>query len=137
MSAYAAATPAVHPEEHQPVETAPARRPASPAPVLRRGDVEAESAVDGLLDLLANRIADAVTARLDPGGPQHRTAEWLDTREAASYLGVHRDTLRRFASERAIPFEQDGPGCKLFFLRDDLDAWRRGGGRSAALAAVA
>ena len=37
---------------------------------------------------------------------------------------MHRDTLRKLAAERAIPSEQDGPGCKLYFRRSDLDAWR-------------
>jgi hypothetical protein len=46
----------------------------------------------------------------------------------------YRDTLRKLAAERAIPAEQDGPGCKLFFLRTDLDERRRAGGKAAHLA---
>ena len=38
---------------------------------------------------------------------------------------MHRDTLRKLAAESAIPSEQDGPNCKLYFRRSDLDAWRR------------
>jgi excisionase family DNA binding protein len=49
----------------------------------------------------------------------------LDARGAAEYLGVHRDTLRKLAAQRAIPTHQDGPGCKLYFRRDELDEWRR------------
>ncbi|MBV9838192.1 MAG: helix-turn-helix domain-containing protein [Solirubrobacterales bacterium] len=60
---------------------------------------------------------------------QQETPDWLDSRGAAEYLGVHRDTLRKLAGERAVPAHQEGPGCKLFFRRSDLDAWRRGGGR--------
>lgn len=60
--------------------------------------------------------------------------EWLDSRDAADYLGVHRDTLRKLAAERAIPAEQDRPDCKLFFRRSALDEWRLTGGRSAHLA---
>jgi excisionase family DNA binding protein len=58
--------------------------------------------------------------------------EWMDARSAAEYLGVHRDTLRKLAAERAVPVHQDGPGCKLYFRRDELDEWRRTspGGRS-------
>jgi excisionase family DNA binding protein len=47
------------------------------------------------------------------------------------HLGVHRDTIRRLAAERAIPSEQDGPGCKLFFRRSDLDAWRSADGSTS------
>ncbi len=53
--------------------------------------------------------------------------EWLDTRRAAEYLGVGRDSIRRLAAEGSIPTEQAGVGCKLFFRRSDLDAWRCSG----------
>jgi excisionase family DNA binding protein len=80
-------------------------------------------------------VAAAVIARL--GVEQDRDFEWLDSRQAADYLGVHRDTLRRLAAARAIPAEQDGRGCKLFFRRAALDDWRRSGGHTRHLAAVA
>ena len=91
---------------------------------------------ESLISHLADRVTAAVVARL--GSPNAASeAEWLDSRHAADYLGLHRDTLRKLAAERAIPSEQDGPGCKLFFRRSDLDAWRVGGGRPRHLAAVA
>ena len=70
------------------------------------------------------------------GGAARRRPEWLDSREAAEYLGLHRDTLRKLAAERAIPAEQEGPGCKLFFRRSALDEWRISGGRSVHLAST-
>ncbi len=76
------------------------------------------------LDELAHRIAAHV--RL----PETSEDRWLDTREAATYLGMHRDTIRRLAAERALPFEQDGPGCKLYVKRSALDAWRVNSGRA-------
>ena len=91
--------------------------------------------LDALFDRLAARVAAVVLERLghvsndDPG-------EWLDSRTAAEYLGVHRDTLRKLAAERAIPVHQDGRGCKLFFRRADLDEWRDRGGRGAHLASL-
>jgi excisionase family DNA binding protein len=51
---------------------------------------------------------------------------WMSAREAAAYLGIHVDTLRRAAAERRIPFTQDGPRCKLWFRRSDLDIHRGG-----------
>jgi excisionase family DNA binding protein len=93
------------------------------------------SLIDALVDELARRVAAAVATQLgDPAGSGDD--EWLDTRRAAEYLGVHRDTLRKLAAERAVPAEQDGPGCKLFFRRGDLDEWRRSGGRSSHLLSV-
>lgn len=54
-----------------------------------------------------------------------RASEWLDARSAAEYLGIHRDTLRKLAAERAVPVHQDGPRCKLYFRREEPDDWRR------------
>ena len=135
MSAYAAATPVVTSSTPEPPEGLNTRRPVQADPP-RPEAVVADRPLAGLLDLLADRIADVVVARLG-ATIEPQAAEWLDSRGAAAYLGVHRDTLRRLAAVRGIPSEQDGPGCKLYFLRDDLDAWRRGGGRHAHLAAVA
>ena len=108
-----------------------------------RGSADAalaeSSILEQLLDHIADRLAAVITDRLVVS--DNRPDEWFDSRHAAEYLGVHRDTLRKLAAERAIPSEQDGPGCKLYFRRSDLDAWRNGGGRprhlASTLAAVA
>jgi hypothetical protein len=79
-----------------------------------------------LLTQLAEAVAERVAAMLT--GPRHAIAdEWLDTRRAAEHLGIGRDSLRRLAAARAIPTEQAGVGCKLYFRRSDLDAWRSSG----------
>jgi excisionase family DNA binding protein len=101
--------------------------------VLGHRDSSTAPGVETLLDLLVQRIADAVAARLAAESTD-QDDEWLDSRAAAEYLGVHRDTLRKLAAERAIPAEQDGRGCKLYFRRVALDEWRRSGGRAAHLA---
>lgn len=99
-------------------------------------DARSEHALlDLVVEQLADRVAAAILARLEPSAAD-AASEWLDSRAAAEYLGLHRDTLRKLAAERAIPAEQDGHGCKLFFRRDDLDEWRRSGGRSAHLAST-
>jgi excisionase family DNA binding protein len=94
------------------------------------------SIIDLLIDRLVDRVAAAVVARLDNDGAD-REDDWFDSAQAAEYLGLHRDTLRRLAAARAIPTEQDGRGCKLFFRRSALDEWRQSGGRVRHLAALA
>jgi excisionase family DNA binding protein len=100
--------------------------------VERQSSVAAATLSDGnpvfdqLLMQLADLLADRVAARIASPRPA-RSDEWLDTRRAAEYLGIGRDSLRRLAAERAIPTEQAGVGCKLFFRRSDLDAWRCSG----------
>lgn len=97
--------------------------------------IDEPSVIDALLDRIADRLAAAVVARL--GSAPAQRGEWLDSRQAADYLGLHRDTLRRLAAARAIPAEQDGRGCKLFFRRAALDEWRRCGGHTGHMAAIA
>jgi excisionase family DNA binding protein len=119
------------PQESSPVPSG-ASRPKSKA-------VEASRLTDGVVELLigriAERIASAVAAQLAVVGNRDED-DWLDSRRAAEYLGVHRDTLRKLVAERTIPAGQDGPGCKLFFRRGHLDEWRRRGGRAAFLSSV-
>lgn len=104
------------------IRSLPPRRPAL-APEDATADV-----CPALLENMLGRLADLVVERL----LEHATAasiqsqdDWLDTRAAADYLSVHRDTLRKLAAERAVPTHQDAPGCKLYFRRDELDEWRR------------
>lgn len=75
-----------------------------------------------LLGQLAELVADRVADRL--AVPTNPADEWLDSRRAAEYLGIGRDSIRRLAAEGTLPTEQAGVGCKLFFRRSDLDAWR-------------
>lgn len=128
----------------RPSESAPVRRAAALTPDCRpevpHGCARDHEGLSGalivqLVDRLAERIAVALAERL--GADEREGNDWLDSRHAAVYLGVHRDTLRKLAAERAIPSEQDGPGCKLYFRRSDLDAWRRSGGRPRHLRTVA
>jgi hypothetical protein len=58
---------------------------------------------------------------------------WLDTKRAAEYLGISPASLHKHTAAREIPFEQDGPGCKCWFKRCELDAWRRGQHAAKAL----
>lgn len=46
---------------------------------------------------------------------------WLRTPEAAKYLGVHEETIRRWAREGAIPAAKLGNRGGFRFRRDDLD----------------
>jgi hypothetical protein len=58
----------------------------------------AGSVVDEIVDQLAERIAAALADTLAGGGSLAESDEWLDSRHAADYLGVHRDTLRKLAA---------------------------------------
>ncbi len=46
---------------------------------------------------------------------------WLRTPEAAKYLGVHLDTMRRWARDGVIPAAKLGNRGGFRFRREDLD----------------
>jgi excisionase family DNA binding protein len=50
-------------------------------------------------------------------------SDWLRTPEAARYLGVHIETIRRWAREGAIPAAKLGNRGGFRFKRVDLDAF--------------
>ena len=77
------------------------------------------------LDSLAERLAPRLARRLE--SVTRPKDGWLTAKGAAGYLGISVTALRKLSSARMIPFEQDGPGCKLWFRREELDAWRRSG----------
>lgn len=108
----------------------------APAPIRSNG---APAHVSGMLEEFISELAERVAQRIAEQAlaPANETGEWFDSRHAAEYLRIHRDTLRKLAAERAIQSEQDGPGCKLYFRRADLDAWRNSGGRPRHLALAA
>ncbi len=76
-------------------------------------------------------LAEQVAARLAnmnrAGTDEHPEDGWLDTKHAASYLGLSVHALHKLTAARAVPFEQEGPGCRCWFKRSDLDAWVRAG----------
>lgn len=93
--------------------------PNDPSESARVGNALLDQLVADIADLVAEKVAARLVA------PRSEAAdEWMDTRGAAEYLGIHRDSLRRLAAEGTIPSEQAGAGCKLFFRRSELDAWR-------------
>jgi excisionase family DNA binding protein len=101
-------------------------RSAHLALVDSHGDTGSTNVLDLVLDELATRVADQIAARLgaaedDPGD------SWLDSRNAADYLGISRTTVRRLAAEGSLDTEQAGTNCKLYFRRSELDRWRRCG----------
>lgn len=86
---------------------------------------------DPAIALIAALDEDACAFLAERLGPYLRSVssppdDWLDATAAAEYLSLPRSTLHKLTAERAIPFAQDEPGCKLYFKRSALDAWRGG-----------
>jgi excisionase family DNA binding protein len=76
---------------------------------------------DAALGDLADRLAPLLAERL--GG---QADEWMDTRQAATYLRMGVSTLHRLAKAGTVPAHQDMPGGKYAFKRGELDEWRAG-----------
>lgn len=79
----------------------------------------------GAIEQLVERVAVRVLERLDRAnhGEEDR---WMGTSEAAAYLGMSANALHKLTAARAVPFEQEMVGGKCWFLRSELDTWRRG-----------
>lgn len=97
------------------------------------GVCSADQALCILVNDLDETVLHALAERLVPillGKLERQTVEpdrWLDTADAAAYLGLSVNALRKRTAARSIPFEQDAPGGKCWFRRADLDNWRHGG----------
>ena len=77
---------------------------------------------------LRSEVVLAIRSELGSGGASN-PRRWLDTKEAAAYLGVHPDTLGKAASRGELESEQEKPGAKRWFEPHVLDGWRRGESR--------
>ncbi len=86
---------------------------------------------DDALDALAERLAPRLEGLFGRSPvPTADPDRWLTTAEAADYLGMTPNALHKLTAARALPFAQDGPGCRCYFKRSDLDRWRDSGGRA-------
>lgn len=72
-------------------------------------------------DHLADAVASRVAVRLNER--RETTDGWMDSADAARYIGRSISSLHKLTAARRIPFSQDGPGAKCFFRRSDLDDW--------------
>lgn len=114
------------------------------ASVLAASVASERAALDTLLLALLERCAEDRALRerarlalgLD-GCAETAKDGWMDTKKTSAYLGLPLSTLHRLTAARTIPFEQDGPGCKCWFKRSELDEWRRRGQPARGLRSVA
>lgn len=83
-----------------------------------------EALDDQTLAVLAKRLTPYLQQQDSEGAPDR----WLSAKDAAAHLGISVHALHKLSAAREIPFEQDGPGCKLWFRRSELDRWRQRGG---------
>jgi excisionase family DNA binding protein len=79
---------------------------------------------DRALDELAERLVPRLAAQLADAGDAASRDGWVDTKAAAAHLGISTHAVHRLTAERRLPFHQDSPGCKCWFKRSELDAWR-------------
>jgi excisionase family DNA binding protein len=77
-----------------------------------------------LSDLIAQLRAD-ILAEIQAGLAEREWAPWMRLDTAATYLDMSPERLRKLVARRAIPFSQEGPGCRVFFERSALDEWMR------------
>lgn len=77
------------------------------------------------LDMLAHRVAEIVRGELPSPSPRTPWPDWLSVDRSADYLGVSPERVRKLIARHQIPFYREGPGCRTFLHRPELDAWMR------------
>ncbi len=77
------------------------------------------ASVDALGKAVSVHVLKALEAMLATGGD-----EWMDSKQAAAYLGISLHALHKLTAARALPFAQDTPRGRMYFRRSDLDRWR-------------
>lgn len=71
-----------------------------------------------LVELIAARAAAIV---LERGGTGCVWPEWMSVETAARYLDVSEERVRKLKDRGVLPCYQEGPGCRVFFRRSELD----------------
>jgi len=75
--------------------------------------------LDGIEPLLARLVDEAVEQKFVAMADDRP----MDAKAAAEYLGVKPRRIHDLVNEGKLPRRSDGPGCKLWFRRSDLDAY--------------
>jgi excisionase family DNA binding protein len=76
---------------------------------------------------LAERAAEIVYERLVEREARGTDwPEWMSVETAARYLDASEERVRKLKDRREIPHYQEGPGCRVFFRRSELDDWMSG-----------
>jgi hypothetical protein len=88
--------------------------------------------IDAIPEPTLVALARRLESRLSQAGSTAEPDGWLNFNGALAYLSMEKGSLYKLTAAQRIPFHQDGPGCKLWFLRSELDEWRRVGGSRAA-----
>jgi hypothetical protein len=91
--------------------------------------VESQQALAAVIagdEMGLRRLAELLAPYLLLQAPAAELDRWLSTREAAEYAGTSPSALHKAMAARLIHFEQETPGGKAWFKREDIDAWRRG-----------
>jgi excisionase family DNA binding protein len=76
-----------------------------------------------LLDHLRTVLREQLLTELR--ADSQRWPEWMSVETAAHYLDVSPERVRKLQARRAIPFQQEDVGCRVFFARRQLDDWMR------------
>ena len=99
-----------------PRSRSPSRSTTAPHP-----DADTNDVVHGHVELLTS-IDAHLAALVQLTSKQHLGSPHLSIAEAAVYLGISVDNLRRRMRAGNIPHHKR-PGCRPYLLRNEIDAW--------------
>ncbi len=85
---------------------------------------------DAVRSALTLALADPAIATDIAGRLGEREDGWLDVPRAARYLGISPARLHHLVADGDLVRHQSREGAKLWFLKSELDAYRRGDGNN-------
>ena len=76
---------------------------------------------EALVERIAEHAAAMALARLQAGEAANGWPEWMSVETASRYLDVSEERVRKLKDRGELPCYQEGPGCRVFFRRSELD----------------
>jgi hypothetical protein len=74
-------------------------------------------------EVIAQRAAEIVLESMGSKESCEGWPEWLDVKTAARYLSCEVGAVRKLYERRKVPHYQEGPGCKVYLRRCELDSY--------------
>lgn len=81
--------------------------------------VDLGAVADRIREELRAELRDTIRAEIEATA----WPEWQSVESASRYLDVSPERVRKLVAARRIPYSQEGPGCRVFLRRRDLDEW--------------
>jgi excisionase family DNA binding protein len=78
------------------------------------------------LEQLKAQLRVELLAELRADRNEQAWPRWMAVETLARYMDASPERIRKLVARRRIPYVQEGPGCRVFFDRHEIDRWMGG-----------